>query len=35
LPARLRRTIDLPVIQVTAHAQLSPAPVVTHNAIAA
>ena len=35
LPARLRRTIDLPVIQVTAHARERSVPVVTHSAIAA
>jgi hypothetical protein len=29
LPARLRRTIDLPVVQVTARSQPSPAPVPT------
>ena len=30
LPARLRRTIDLPVTQMTAQAQQRPAPAATH-----
>jgi hypothetical protein len=35
LPARLRRAIDLPVTQVTAHALQQPAPVPAREPIAA
>ncbi len=35
LPARLRRTIDLPVTQVTAHAQPQPLPVGSREAVLA
>lgn len=35
LPARLRRAIDLPVVQVTAHSQPQPAPAAVREAVAA